>query len=103
MHFTHNEGKYEVAERFVRTLKNKICKYMTSVSKNMNINKLTDIVNECNECNNKCHSTIKMKPTGAKPCTYFCVEHNYKNPKFEITVKTFLHKATLQIGLKKFL
>ena len=42
----HNEGKSVIAERFIRTLKNKIYKYMTSVSKNMYINKLDDIVDE---------------------------------------------------------
>ena len=52
MYSTHNEGKYIVAERFIRTLKNKIYKYMTSVSNNVYINKLADI-NNCNRCNNK--------------------------------------------------
>ena len=46
MYSTHNEGKYAVAEGFIRTLKNKIYKYMTSVSKNVYIDKLDDIVNE---------------------------------------------------------
>ena len=41
---THNEGKFVVAERFIRTLKNKIYKYMTSVSKNVYIDKLREIV-----------------------------------------------------------
>ena len=45
---THNEGKSVVAERFIRTLKNKIYKYMTSISKNVCIDKLDDIVNEYN-------------------------------------------------------
>ena len=45
MYSTHNEGK-SVAERFVRTLKNKIYKHMTSISKNEYIDKLYDIVNE---------------------------------------------------------
>ena len=45
---THNEGKSVVAERFIRTLKNKIYKYMTSISKNMYIDKLDEIVNKCN-------------------------------------------------------
>ena len=40
MHSTHNEGKSVVAERFIRTLKNKIHKYMTSISKNVYIDKL---------------------------------------------------------------
>ena len=35
MYSTQNEGKYVVAERFMRTLKNKIYKYMDSVSKNV--------------------------------------------------------------------
>ena len=45
MYSTHNEGKSFLDERFVRTLKNKICKYLTSISKNVFINKLDDIVN----------------------------------------------------------
>ena len=48
MFLIHNEGKSVVAERFIRTLKNKIYKYMTSISKNMYINKLDDIVDEYN-------------------------------------------------------
>ena len=48
MYSTHNEGKSVVVERFIRTLKNKIYKYMTSISKNVYIDKLDDIVNECN-------------------------------------------------------
>ena len=48
MYLIHNEGKSVVAERFIRTLKNKIYKYMTSISKNVYIDKLDDIVNECN-------------------------------------------------------
>ena len=43
---THNEGKTVVAERFARTLKNKIYKFMTSISKNVYIDKLDDIVSE---------------------------------------------------------
>ena len=46
MYLTNNEGKSVVAERFIRTLKNKIYKYMTSVSKNVYIDKLDDTVNE---------------------------------------------------------
>ena len=33
MYSTHNEEKSVVAKRFIRTLKNKIYKYMTSTSK----------------------------------------------------------------------
>ena len=42
----HNQGKSIVAERFIRTLKTKIYKYMTVISKNVYIDKLNDIVNE---------------------------------------------------------
>ena len=60
MYSTHIEEKYIVAERFIRTLMDKIFKYMTSLSKNVYTNKLADIVNESN---NAYHITIKMKPT----------------------------------------
>ena len=46
MHSIHNEGKSVVAERFIRTLKTKIYKYMTSVSKNLFIDNVDDIVDE---------------------------------------------------------
>ena len=59
MHSVHNEGKSVIAERFIRTLKNKICKYMNSVSRNVYIDKLDDIVNKYN---NTYQRTIKMKP-----------------------------------------
>ena len=83
MYSTHNEGKSVVAERFIRTLKNKIYKYMTSVSKNVYIDKLDDIVNKYN---NTYHSTIKMKPVDVKSNTYIdsSKEINNKNPKFKI-------------------
>ena len=48
MYLTHNEGKSVVAERFIRIIKNKICKYMTSILKNVYIDKLDDIVNKYN-------------------------------------------------------
>ena len=44
MYSTHNEGKFVVAERFSRTIKNKIYKYMTSILENAYIDKLDDIV-----------------------------------------------------------
>ena len=64
---THNEGKSVVAERFIRTLKSKIYKHMTSISKNVYIDKLYDIVDEYN---NTYHTTIKMKPIDVKDNTY---------------------------------
>ena len=59
MYSIHNEGKSVIAERFIKTLKNKIDKYMTSISKNAYIDKLDDIVNKYN---NTYPRTIKMKP-----------------------------------------
>ena len=81
MYSTNNEGKSVVAERFIRTLKRKICKYMTSISKNVYIDKLDDIVNEHN---NTYHTTIKMKPIDVKDNTYINndKETNDKDPKF---------------------
>ena len=43
-----NEGKSIATERIIRTLKNKIYKHMTSISKNVYIDKLDDIFNEYN-------------------------------------------------------
>ena len=59
MHSTYNEGKSVVAERFIKTLKNKMFKHMTTISKNVYIDVLNDLVNKYN---NKLHKTIKMKP-----------------------------------------
>ena len=83
MYSTHNEGKFFVAERFIRTLKYKIYKYMTSISKNVYIDKLDDIVNEYN---NTYPRTIKMKPTDVKDNTYidFGKEVNDNDPKFKV-------------------
>ena len=63
MYSTHSEGKSVVAERFIRNLKNKIYKYMTSVSKNIYVNILDYIVNKYN---NTYHSTIRTKPVDVK-------------------------------------
>ena len=59
MYSTNNDGKSVVAERFIRTLKNEICKYVTSISKNVFIDKVDDRVNKYD---NTYHSSIKMKP-----------------------------------------
>ena len=53
MYSTNNEGKSVVAERFMRTLKNKIHKYMTSISKNLYIDKLYDIIDEYNNAHHR--------------------------------------------------
>ena len=79
----HNEEKSVVTERFIRTIKDKVYKYMTLISKNMYIDKLDDIVNEYN---NTYHRTIKMKPINVKDNTYidFGQEVNDNDPKFKV-------------------
>ena len=82
MYSTHNEGKSVAAEKFIRTFKNKICKYMISVSKYVYIDKLVDIVNKYN---NTYDSTIKVKLIDVKPNIYndSSKEINEKDPKFK--------------------
>ena len=82
MYSTHNEGKSAVAERFIRTIKNKIYKYMTSISKNVHVHNLDDIIDEYN---NTYHRTIKMKPINVKDNTYINTdkEVNDNDPKFK--------------------
>ena len=80
----HNEGKSVVAEKFIRTLKNKIFKYMTNIYwKNAYIDKLDDIVNKYD---NIYHSTSKMKAVDVKSSTYidFGVKNSEKDPKFKV-------------------
>ena len=83
MYSIHNEGKSVVAERFIRTLKTKIYKYMTSVSKNVYIDKLDDIVGQYN---NTYHRTIKIKLVDVKDNSYidFKKEVNDKDHKFKV-------------------
>ena len=104
MYSKHNERKSVVAERFIRTLKSKIYKYMTSISKNVYIDKLDDIVDE--------YRTIKMKPIDVKDNAYINFEKKLmikiQNLKLVIMLeflntKIFLLKDIHQIGLKKFL
>ena len=99
MHSTHNEEKSDFVERFIRILKNKIDKYMTSIFKNVYLDKLDVIVNKYN---NTYQRTIKMKPVDIKSNTYidFSKEINDEDPKFKIgdigdtlNVKTFLEKT----------
>ena len=73
MYLIHNEGKSVVVERFIITLNSKIYKYVTSISKNVYIGKLDNIVNRYN---NTYRSTIKMKPVDVKLNTY--VDFNKK-------------------------
>ena len=83
MYSTHNEGKSVIAEQFIIALKNKIYKYLTSVSNNVYIDRLDDIVNKYN---NIYHSTIRMKPVDVKSNTNIdsSKEINDKDPKFKV-------------------
>ena len=82
MYSTYNEGKSVVAERFIRTLKNKLYKHMTATGKNVYYDVLDDIVNEYN---NAKHNTIKMKPidVGDNKRVYID-EHNEKDSTFKV-------------------
>ena len=53
MYSTNNGGESVVAERFMRTVKNKIHKCMTSISKNVYIDKLYDIIDEYNNTHHR--------------------------------------------------
>ena len=94
MYLTHNEAKSAIAERF-----NKMYKYMTSVSKNVYIDKLDDTVNKYN---NTYHGTIKMKPVDVKSNTYidYSKETNNKDPKFKVgdNVRISKYKNTFAKG-----
>ena len=98
MYPTHNERESVIAERLIRTSKNKLCKYM--------IDKLDDIINNYN---NTYHSTIEMKPVETLILTLvkksiikilslkLVILLEYQN------IKIFMQNFTFQIGLKKFL
>ena len=83
MYSTHNEGNSVVAERFIRTLKNKIYKQMTDISKNVYFDVLNDIVIGYN---NTYHKTIKMKPIDVKndSSAEYNEESNEKDPQFKV-------------------
>ena len=83
MYSTYNEGKSVVAERFIRTLKNKLYKHMTATGKNVYYDVLDDVVNKYN---NTKHSTIKMKPidVGDNNKGVYVDEHNEKDSRFKV-------------------
>ena len=83
MYSAHNEGKSFVAERLIKTLKSKIYKYKTAISKNVYFNVLDDIVDEYN---NIYQRTIKIKPIDVKDDSFaeYNEEYNEKDPKFKI-------------------
>ena len=74
------------SERFIRTLKNKFYECMTSVSKNVHIDKLDDRVSKYN---NTYYRTIKMKPADVKPSMF--IDFNNENNKEGSKVKVGDH------------
>ena len=82
MYSTHNEGKSVVAEKIIRTLKNKIYKHMTIISKNVYFDVLNYILDKHN---NTYHKTIKMKPIDVEDDSFAELneESSEKNPKFK--------------------
>ena len=108
MYSTHNERKSVSVERFIRNLKNKIFEHMTSISKNVFIDNLDDIVNKYN---NTYHSTIR-KPVDVKSSTQIDLnKEGYKEvPKFKVSdhvimskYKNTFAKGYAQMGANKFL
>ena len=83
MYSTYNEGKSVVAERFIRTLKNKLYKHMTATGKKVYYDVLDNVVNKYN---NTKHSTIKMKPmdVGDNNKRVYIDEHNEKDSRFKV-------------------
>ena len=84
MYSTFNEGKSVVAERFIKTLKNKIYKHMTITGKNVYFNDLDDIFGKYN---NSIHSLIKIKPKDVKDDSFvkYSEELNKKDSEFKVS------------------
>ena len=102
MYSTSNEGKSVVAERFIKTLENKIYKHMTTIGKNVYFNVLDDIVDKYN---NSFHSSIKMKPKDVNDDSFgeYNEETNKKSPKFKggDNVRISKYKNIFAKGYKK--
>ena len=84
MYSTYNEGISVAGEKFIRTLKNKISKHMTAISKNICFDVLDDIVDKYN---NTVHRTIKIKPievTNDYYAEYNEDPSNKNDPKFKV-------------------
>ena len=99
MYSTHNEGKSVVAERFIKTLKNKIYKHMTYIGKNVYIDGLYDIVDKYN---NTVHGSTKVKPKDSTDDSFveYSEEINKKSPKFKVggNVTVSKYKNIFAIG-----
>ena len=109
MYSTYHEGKSVVAERFIRTLKNKLYKHMTATGKKVYYDILDDVVNKYN---NTKHSTIKMKAidVGNNNKRVYIDEHYEKDSRFKIggrvrisRYKNIFAKGYNPNGAKKYL
>ena len=90
MYSTFNEGKSVIAERFIRTLKNKLYKHMTASGKNVCYGVLDDVVNKYNITK---HSTIKMKPIDVKNNKRLHInDHNEKDRRFKVSNRDRISK-----------
>ena len=91
MYSIFNKGKSVIAERFIRTLKNKIFKHMTAISKNVYVDVLDDMVNKYN---NTVHRTLKMKPIDVTNDSYaeYNEDSSKRNPKFKVGVHLRISK-----------
>ena len=96
MYSTFNESKSVVAERFIRTLTNKLYKPMTAIGKNVYYDVLDDAFNKYN---NTWHSTIKMKPKDVPDDNnkVYIDEHNEKDAKFNVGDRVRISKFKIYI------
>ena len=109
MYSKYNKGKSVVTESIIRTLKNKIFKHMTPISKNVYFDVLDNIFDKDN---NTVHRPIKMKSIDISGDSYAEYNENPNKKTLNLKlvimlefqyIKTFLLKDILQIGQKKFL
>ena len=98
MYSTYNEGKSAVHQRFIRTLKNKICKYVTAISKNVYFDVLNGIVNKNN---NRVYRTIKMKPIDITSFSYVITMKILIKNTLNLKLVTMLEFQNTKISLPK--
>ena len=92
------KGKSVVAERFIRTLKSKIFKHMTAISKNVYFDVLDDIVDKYN---NTVHRTIKMKPIGVMGNSYAECNKDFNKKILNLKLMAMLEFQNIKIVLLK--
>ena len=105
MYSTYNEGKSVVAERFIRTLKNKIFRHMTAVSKNVYFDVLDDIFNKYNNTvhRNQLISHLILMLNTMKILMKPSLNLNSVKVSGYQNTKIFLLRDKPKISLKKFL